>query len=200
MKNILLFIFTILFYSNLLANDDKNKLVIQQDDKVVTVLNFKEGDTLKLYEQVSNLHVLTSVSNKIDLSNLPVNNYYLVDHLGRKANLSNGVVNISEEEKYNNSESEKNENVNNNWTVAKVPELLGVNYNGNLKIKKDNNFIEVLDFKEGENLKLFELNGFVHVLTKSRKVIDFSQLNSGKYLLENSDTGNNILIEYAYNQ
>jgi len=55
-----------------------------------------------------------------------------------------------------------------------------------LEIKRENNFITVLDFEEGDVIKLFELKDTIHVLSKTTRSIDLNQLPHGKYVLKNN--------------
>ena len=52
----------------------------------------------------------------------------------------------------------------------------------------------VLDFEEGDVIKLFEVKNTVHILSKTINVVDLSQLPAGIYFLENNK-GESVVLE-----
>ena len=63
-----------------------------------------------------------------------------------------------------------------------------------LTVQQDGLVVEVVDFEEGDKLKLFEVKDLIHVLSKTTNIIDLSQLPAGLYILENS-RGNSVVVE-----
>jgi len=63
-----------------------------------------------------------------------------------------------------------------------------------LAIEREGNMITIVDFEEGDTLKLFEVRNTVHVLSKTSNYVDMTQLPVGVYVLEN-DRGDSVVIE-----
>ncbi|MBW1295568.1 hypothetical protein [Aquimarina litoralis] len=70
--------------------------------------------------------------------------------------------------------------------------------NGNdesLIVKRNGNIITVVNFKDGDKVKLFELRtGKIITYKTKRGIFDLSQLPEGKYLLINRD-GRKVIVE-----
>jgi len=64
-----------------------------------------------------------------------------------------------------------------------------------LEIVHTGSIIQVVDFQEGDTLRLFEFATADIVVKKTYGEIDFFQLAEGRYVLENT-TGESVLIEY----
>ncbi|SEL81227.1 hypothetical protein SAMN04487910_3330 [Aquimarina amphilecti] len=74
--------------------------------------------------------------------------------------------------------------------------------NGNdesLIVKRTGNIITVVDFKDGDKVKLFELRtGRIITYKTKRGIFDLSQLPAGKYLLVDKD-GRKVIVEKLSN-
>ncbi|WP_299898878.1 hypothetical protein [uncultured Aquimarina sp.] len=193
-------IFSLFLSLTIFANED-NKLTVQQDGMTIEVLNFEDGDKLKLFELESGDHILSKSYSFIDLSQLPIGSYLLENNEGKSVIIDrqeeeliiDGAVVSIEEDFVVEADSElvAEENVN----VEKEFINTYVNKNDNLlAIERNGDVIEVIDFEDGDKLKLFEVKDTVHVLSKTTNVIDLSQLPVGLYVLENSK-GASVIVE-----
>ncbi|WP_299606675.1 hypothetical protein [uncultured Aquimarina sp.] len=193
-------IFSLFLSLTIFANED-NKLTVQQDGMTIEVLNFEDGDKLKLFELESGDHILSKSYSFIDLSQLPIGSYVLENNEGKSVIIDRqeeeliidgAVVSIEEDfvvEADSELVAEEDVNVEEefiNTYVNKNDNLLAIERNGDV--------IEVIDFEDGDKLKLFEVKDTVHVLSKTTNVIDLSQLPVGLYVLENSK-GASVIVE-----
>jgi len=51
-----------------------------------------------------------------------------------------------------------------------------------LRIEKEGHLVTVVDFQDGDKIKLFEAETGIHILSKSFGIVDLSQLPNGKYV------------------
>ncbi|GAA0726569.1 hypothetical protein GCM10009430_33680 [Aquimarina litoralis] len=193
-------IFSLFLSLTIFANED-NKLTVQQDGMTIEVLNFEDGDKLKLFELESGDHILSKSYSFIDLSQLPIGSYLLENNEGKSVIIDrqeeeliiDGAVITIEEDFVVEADSE----LVSEEAVSVEEEFINtyVNKNDNLlAIERNGDVIEVIDFEDGDKLKLFEVKDTVHVLSKTTNVIDLSQLPVGLYVLENSK-GASVIVE-----
>ncbi len=71
------------------------------------------------------------------------------------------------------------------------------NLSEKLEISHTGSIVNIVDFQEGDTLRLFEFTTADIVLKKTYGEIDFFQLAEGRYVLENTE-GKKVLIEYTH--
>ena len=190
-----------LFLSLVCIAKDDNGLVVKQDGLVVEVMDFEEGDKLKLFEVETGDHILSKSYSHIDLSQLPVGSYILENNQGQSVVIDR----LEEELMIEGAVFAQDENFEvEDSMMADAGESTDVeegfiknyvNSNQNqLDIHRDGDIVTVLNFEEGDKLKLFEVKDTVHVLSKTTNVIDLSLLPVGVYLLENNN-GDSVIVE-----
>lgn len=190
-----------LFLSLVSIAKDDNGLVVKQDGLVVEVMDFEEGDKLKLFEVETGDHILSKSYSHIDLSQLPVGSYILENSQGQSVVIDR----LEEELMIEGAVFAQDENFEvEDSMMADAGESTDVeegfiknyvNSNQNqLDIHRDGDIVTVLNFEEGDKLKLFEVKDTVHVLSKTTNVIDLSLLPVGVYLLENNN-GDSVIVE-----
>ncbi len=190
-----------LFLSLISIAKDDNGLVVKQDGLVVEVMDFEEGDKLKLFEVETGDHILSKSYSHIDLSQLPVGSYILENSQGQSVVIDR----LEEELMIEGAVFAQDENFEvEDSMMADAGESTDVeegfiknyvNSNQNqLDIHRDGDIVTVLNFEEGDKLKLFEVKDTVHVLSKTTNVIDLSLLPVGVYLLENNN-GDSVIVE-----
>ncbi|WP_298313426.1 hypothetical protein [uncultured Aquimarina sp.] len=195
-------IFSLFLSISISANTD-NALAVYQDGLVVEVVDFEEGDKLKLFELETGDHILSKSYSRIDLSQLPIGSYLLENNQGQSIVIDRqeeelmieGAV-ILQEEEFTVEEGNEivlDENVEINAEEVTVENYISPNEN-QLTIQREGSLVIVLDFEEGDKLKLFEVKDTIHVLSKTTNIIDLSQLPVGVYLLENSK-GDSVIVE-----
>ncbi|UZO79297.1 hypothetical protein NBT05_09970 [Aquimarina sp. ERC-38] len=172
----------------LFANTEKEALEVRQEGQIVTVTNFEEGNKIKVFETVSGVHVLSKKRGQIDLSQLPEGSYTIIDNSGRTVEVINTgeIVEIDETTNEFLITEDAPLVVENEDSTAEEQPLNDFTHYQPLKIKQVDNSIEILDFTDGDIIKVFEFENDIHVLTKKYNVIDLSQLPSGKYYLKNN--------------
>jgi len=196
------FIFSLFFFLNNYANNDDQTLSVEKDGLVVIVLDFEEGDKIKLFELETGDHILSKTYSQIDLSQLPVGSYLLENSYGKSV-----VINRLEEEL---NVDGAIETIHNDFLVemdskkALMPAEIDVEQEfihyydktqtNLLAITREGDMITVVDFEEGDKIKLFELKNTVHILSKTTNYVDMSQLPEGVYVLENGN-GDSVVIE-----
>ena len=194
-------LFFCLFLSILIFANDDNELTVQQDGLIVEVINFEEGDKLKLFEIETGDHILSKTYSRIDLSQLPIGSYILensegksivIDRLEEELMIEGTVMAHEENFLVEDAEMTK-ETIDQNTEEEFVAQYLNPQKNV-LDIQREGDVITVVDFEEGDKLKLFEVKDTVHVLSKTTNVIDLSQLPVGVYLLENNK-GDAVIVE-----
>ncbi|MCK8522015.1 hypothetical protein M0D21_10580 [Aquimarina sp. D1M17] len=190
-----------LFLSVSIFGMEDDNLTIQQEGLIIEVVDFEEGDKLKLFEVETGDHILSKSYSRIDLSQLPIGSYLLENNRGKSIVIDrleeelmiDGAV-FAQEENFLVEDAEmSNEVVNENTEEEFVAQYLNPQKNV-LDIQREGDVITVVDFAEGDKLKLFEVKDTVHVLSKTTNVIDLSQLPVGVYLLENSN-GDAVVVE-----
>ena len=187
---------------SIFANNDKG-LSVYQDGLTIEVMDFHDGDKLKLFEIETGDHILSKSYASVDLSQLPVGAYRLENNLGQSIIIDRqeeslaieGAV-LTEESDFVVEQGAQMSDV--LVTDESIEEDLIDSYAGNsnnkLNIQREGDIITVLNFEEGDKLKLFEVKDTVHVLSKTTNVIELSQLPVGVYLLENGK-GESVIIE-----
>ncbi|WP_132066043.1 MULTISPECIES: hypothetical protein [Aquimarina] len=201
MKSIACFFSLFLFLTSY-ANDLDQILEVEKEGLVVVVVDFQDGDKIKLFEVESGDHILSKTHGEIDLSQLPMGSYLLENNQGES------VVIVRMEEDINIEGAI--ENVESNFVVeydserADMPSEVNVeeefvHYYENsetnlLEITREGNFVTVVNFEEGDKIKLFEVKNTVHILSKTTNFVDLSQLPVGVYVLENN-RGESVVVE-----
>ncbi len=190
-----------LFLSIVTIAKTDNPLTVEQEGLTIEVVNFEEGDKLKLFEVETGDHILSKSYARIDLSQLPVGSYLLENNQGKSIIIDR----LEEELKIDGAIIAANED----FVVADanedvVSEIMDVNeevaqiyanaHRNLLSIHREGDLITVLDFEEGDKIKLFEVVDTIHVLSKTTNVVDLSLLPAGQYVLEN-DKGFSVVIE-----
>ncbi|GAA4277777.1 hypothetical protein [Aquimarina mytili] len=200
-------LFSLFLSISVFASDD-NSHIVEQDGLIVEVVDFEEGDKLKLFEAETGDHILSKSYSSIDLSQLPLGSYILENNQGKSVIIDRmeeeliieGAVVIAGESYLSDEGREENypiEEVAINEEVNVEQEFVQsyVDSQKNLlSIKREGDIITVVDFEEGDKLKLFEVKDTIHVLSKTTNVIDMSQLPVGVYMLENNN-GDSVVVE-----
>ena len=195
-------IFSLFLFLNSYANISDGDLKVEKDGLVVVVLDFEEGDKIKLFEIETGEHILSKTHSEIDLSQLPIGSYLLENNDGESV-----VIDRMEEELKVDGAINA---IHNDFLLERdsarvmVPAEIDVeqeymHYYDNsetnlLAITREGDVITVEDFEEGDKIKLFEVKNTVHVLTKTTNFVDLSQLPAGVYVLEN-DRGDSVVVE-----
>ncbi|MHA7058208.1 hypothetical protein ACWGOQ_0013380 [Aquimarina sp. M1] len=194
----LAFIFGILFFTNVNARIEDDNLQIAREGFVVVVVDFKDGDEIKLFEVETGAHILSKTRGQIDLSQLPTGKYLLENNEGKSVVIEKTDDDILIEEELGAEyvvESDSESMSISDMTVEQELEEYYLSSEVNpLEITRDGDLITVVDFEYGDKIKLFEMIGKIHVLSKTTKVVDLTQLAAGKYILEN-DRGQAVVIE-----
>ncbi|QKX05929.1 hypothetical protein HN014_13775 [Aquimarina sp. TRL1] len=195
-----LLLITLFFVTNFYAFSDNN-LQVEFDGLTVVVVNFEEGDKIKLFEVETGDHVLSKTRGQIDLSQLPIGKYLLENNEGRSIVIERGEDEIYLEEEdvlgtdYMVAEdSERATDLGDMNTAEELNNFYASTDSDELEISREGDIITVVDFEEGDMIKLFEIKNTVHVLSKTTRTIDLSQLPFGRYVLENN-RGKAIVIE-----
>ncbi|MFC5046435.1 hypothetical protein ACFSTE_03550 [Aquimarina hainanensis] len=195
-----LLLITLFFVTNFYAFSDNN-LQVEFDGLTVVVVNFEEGDKIKLFEVETGDHVLSKTRGQIDLSQLPIGKYLLENNEGRSIVIERGEDEIYLEEEdvlgtdYMVAEdSERATDLGDMNTAEELNNFYASTDSDELEISREGDIIIVVDFEEGDMIKLFEIKNTVHVLSKTTRTIDLSQLPFGRYVLENN-RGKAIVIE-----
>jgi len=188
------------------ANDNGQTLEVEKDGLVVMVVDFEEGDKIKLFEVATGDHILSKTHNEIDLSQLPIGDYLLENNEGRSIVIRrledevdiDGIANIIEEDFVVEYDSKRAYMTND----VDVEEEF-INYYENtqtslLEINREGDLITVVGFEEGDKIKLFEVKNTVHILSKTEGYVDLSQLPAGVYVLENNK-GESVVVEKFVN-
>lgn len=185
-------IFIILLFTATLqaaTDNDKEKLQVEKDGHIITVIDFQDGDKIKLFEEETGEHILSKSFGTVDLSQLPNGKYILENSFGKSVNLERRDIDIIIEEPLGQDYVvvEKATALDTDTQQGAEDELKALYPDAEfLEIKRDHNIITVLDFEEGDVIKLFELKDTVHVLSKTTRSIDLSQLPHGRYFLKNN--------------
>ncbi len=198
----IIYLFTFLLCLASHANDDDQTLEVEKEGLVVMVVNFEDGDKIKLFEVETGDHILSKTHNQIDLSQLPIGSYLLENNQGKSIVIQrtedevniDGVTEVEEEEFVLASDSKR---VNMSSDVDVEEEFVNYYENtqtGLLEITREGDIINVVNFEDGDKIKLFEVKNTVHVLSKTEGYVDLSQLPAGVYVLENNK-GESVVVE-----
>ncbi|WP_159025812.1 hypothetical protein [Aquimarina sp. Aq78] len=205
MKSIACFFSLFLFLSSY-ANDLDQILEVEMEGLVVVVVDFQEGDKIKLFEVESGDHVLSKTHGEIDLSQLPMGAYLLensegesvvIERLEEAINITGAIENVETDFVLENDSKRA-------YVPAEIDvEQEFIHYYENaetnlLEITRDGDFVTVVGFEEGDKIKLFEVKNTVHILSKTTNFVDLSQLPVGVYVLENNK-GESVVVEKFVN-
>ncbi len=194
------YIFSLFIICNSYANDDT--LNVEKDGLTIMVIDFQEGDKLKLFEVETGDHVLSKTRGQVDLSQLPIGSYLLensegksivIDRLAEDINVD-GVINTIHNDFLLERDSKRV------YVAADVDvEQEYMKYYDNaetnlLAITREGDVITVDEFEDGDKIKLFEVKNTVHILSKTTNFVDLSQLPAGIYVLENNK-GEAVVVE-----
>ncbi|KAA1246661.1 hypothetical protein [Aquimarina sp. RZ0] len=197
MKN-LAFVFGLLFFTNLNARTESDNLQVVKDGLVIVIVNFKEGDKIKLFEVETGDHILSKTRGQIDLSQLPSGKYLLENNYGSSTVIEKTEFEIVVEEVLGMDYmvDVDSESMSSNLTTVEeeLENYYYISEKDPLFITRDGDLITVTDFQEGDKIKLFELKNIVHILSKTVGTVDLSQLPVGKYVLENNK-GQSVVVE-----
>ena len=195
MKKITLSIFSLILSVCAFATEGEEKeLKIETEGYAVTVVDFKDGDEIKLFEAETGTHILSKTRGFIDLSQLPNGTYILENTNGKSTTLERTEIELYIAPPLG-SAFVVEDNASEELPEEELEEELRLLKNRKaIDIKQEGNIVTVVDFKEGDAIKLFEIKDTVHVLTKTSGVIDLTQLEVGKYFIENKE-GAVALIE-----
>lgn len=189
-------ILSFFFFSNVSASNEDG-LQITKDGFIVVVLDFKEGDKIKLFEVETGDHILSKTRGQVDLSLLPLGKYLLENNEGKSVVIERTDEEIVIEELGTEYMVERDSERMAATEITVEEELEDIYYRSEvnpLAVSREGDVFTVLDFIEGDTIKLFEVVDKIHVLTKTTKIVDLTQLSVGKYILEN-DRGQSIIIE-----
>ncbi len=202
MKSIVFFLISIFFVGNICANDTDQSLEVEKEGLVVSVVNFEEGDKIKLFDVESGDHILSKTHGDIDLSQLPIGMYLLENTHGQSVMIERFEEEIQIEGVLETANSDfvlERDSVRADMPSKVNEEDEFINYYENtqrdlLAIEREGDVITVVDFEEGDVIKLFEVKNTVHILSKTINVVDLSQLPAGIYFLENNK-GESVVLE-----
>ncbi|GAA4270976.1 hypothetical protein U6A24_03670 [Aquimarina gracilis] len=195
-----IYILSLFLSLSMYANDDT--LTVEKDGLIVEVVDFQEGDKLKLFEVETGDHILSKTRAQIDLSQLPVGAYLLENNQGKSVVINrleedlkvDGAIDAIHNEFLLERDSQRA------YMDADIDvEEEYANYYENaetdlLAIEREGDIITVLYFEEGDKIKLFEVKNTVHILSKTTNFVDMSQLPAGVYVLENNK-GESVVVE-----
>ncbi|WP_405205640.1 hypothetical protein [Aquimarina sp. LLG6339-5] len=194
----LIFIFSLFFLTNLNARFEDDDLQIAREGFVIVVVDFKEGDKIKMFEVETGDHILSKTRGQIDLSQLPSGKYLLENNEGKSVVIEKSEDDVVIEKELGTEyivEYDSESMSSNDVTVEEELEEYYLKSELNpLGITRNGDVITVVDFFEGDKIKLFEMIGKIHVLSKTSEVVDLTQLDAGKYILEN-DRGQSVVVE-----
>ncbi|GGX08911.1 hypothetical protein [Aquimarina muelleri] len=202
------YFFSLFLFLNSYANGLGQSLQVEKEGLIVVVIDFQEGDKLKLFEVESGDHVLSKTRGQIDLSQLPMGAYLLENSIGEsiviqrlegEVIIEGGIVD-NEEQDFVVEEDSKRLYMSSETTVEQEYIQYYENEETNLlEIIREGDIVTVVDFEVGDKIKLFEVKNTVHVLSKTTNYIDLSQLPTGVYVLENNK-GESVIVEKFLNK
>jgi len=179
------------------ASATDNDLHIEREGFTVTVIDFQDGDKIKLFEVETGDHVLSKTRGQIDLSQLPKGKYLLENNLGASVVVEKRETDIYIEEALGTDyivEKDAISNRGNTDLEEDLSNLYSASQANKLHIDRKGDLITIIDFEEGDKIKLFEVIDRVHVLSKTSEEVDLTQLAEGKYILENNK-GQSVIVE-----
>lgn len=205
---ILLCFLNFLFFVGVYANTNDDSLEVEMQGLVVFVVDFDNGDKLKLFEVETGDHILSKTHSEVDLSQLPIGSYLLENNKGKSI-----VINRLEEELNIEGVTGKelilgqdfvlendSERIDMAADVDMVDEYVTYYENsqtGLLQIEREGDMVTVTDFVDGDKIKLFEVKNKTHILSKTTDYVDLSQLPEGQYLLKNNRGLSVVLEKYV---
>jgi len=158
-------IFGLFFFTNLSAFSEDDNLQIVRDGFIIVVVNFDEGDKIKLFEVETGDHILSKTRGEIDLSQLPSGKYLLENSKGKSTVIEKTDFDIVVEEELGTDfivDHDCDTAVPNDITVEEELEEIYVRSEVNpLHIEREGDLITVIDFVEGDKIKLFEVIDFI---------------------------------------
>ncbi|MDH7444441.1 hypothetical protein [Aquimarina sp. 2201CG14-23] len=194
----LAFIFGLLFFVNLNARNNDDNLQIAREGLVVVVVDFKDGDKIKLFEVETGDHILSKTRGQIDLSQLPSGKYLLENNEGQSVVIEKTDIDIIIDEALGTDYIVERDSdampVNDMSVEEELENYYSKSELNPLDILREGDLVTVLNFEEGDKIKLFEVVDKVHVLSKTTETVDLAQLPAGKYILENN-YGQSVVIE-----
>lgn len=194
---IVLLVFTLFWGVTASANND-DVLEVEKDGLVVNVVDFKDGDKIKLFEAETGEHILSKSIGQIDLSMLPNGKYLLENNEGKSVIIERtGDEIIVEDMLTDEYVVEKDSDIIQEEQIAMEKQLERFYHQGSskiLSIAREGDIVTVLDFQEGDEIKLFEVKDTVHILSKTEGFVDLSQLPVGVYFIENN-RGESVIVE-----
>jgi len=194
----LTFIFSLLFLTNLNACIEDDSLEILKEGFVVVVVDFNEGDKIKLFEVETGDHILSKTIGQVDLSQLPLGKYLLENNEGKSIVIEKTDLDIVIDDMlgmdYMVASDSKSMPVNDMSIEEELEDYYSTAERNPLEISREGDLITVLGFEDGDKIKLFEVIDRVHVLSKTTQIVDLTQLEAGKYILENNK-GQSVVIE-----
>ncbi len=198
----LLYTFYLFLFVGAYANGGDDSLKVEKEGLTVVVLDFEEGDKIKLFEVETGDHILSKTHGVIDLSQLSLGSYLLENNSGKSVVIERleedlrieGAIEHIDQEFVLDHDSERS-NISSQFNAEKeFIKYYDDNESNILHITREGDMITVVDFEEGDKIKLFEVKNTVHVLSKTVGFVDLSQLPEGLYVLENSK-GDSVVIE-----
>ncbi|MBP2834207.1 hypothetical protein J8281_18565 [Aquimarina sp. U1-2] len=201
MKSILYFL-SLFLIMKCFANSNDETLVVEKDGFVVEVVDFEDGDKIKLFEIETGDHILSKTHAQIDLSQLPVGSYLLENNEGKSVVIDrlekdlrvDGAISAIHNDFLLEQDSKRSlipANINVEQEFIQYYENSETDL---LEIEREGDLITVVNFEEGDKIKLFEVKNTVHVLSKTSNFVDLSQLPAGVYVLENNK-GESVVVE-----
>ncbi len=194
--------FSLFLFFNCYANNNDGILTVEKDGLVVEVLDFQDGDKIKLFEIETGDHILSKTHAQIDLSQLPVGSYLLENNEGKSIVIDrleedlrvDGAISAIHNDFLLERDSKKSlvpADINVEQEFIRYYENSETNL---LAIEREGDMITVVNFEEGDKIKLFEVKNTVHILSKTSNFVDLSQLPAGMYVLENNK-GESVVVE-----
>ncbi|GAA4277770.1 hypothetical protein [Aquimarina mytili] len=196
------YIFSFLLCVTSYANDNDQTLEVEKEGLVVVVVDFEEGDKIKLFEVETGDHILSKTHNQIDLSQLPMGSYLLENSQGKSIVIQrfedeiniDGVLDTVEEDFVLTRDSERSYISNDIDVEEEFANYYEHTQTDLLEITREGDIVNVVGFEEGDKIKLFEVKDTVHILSKTEGYVDLSQLPAGVYVLENN-RGESVVVE-----
>ncbi len=197
----LITLFFSLFLSIVCLANTEGPLAVEQEGLTVEVVDFEEGDKLKLFEVETGDHILSKSYGRIDLSQLPVGSYLLENNQGKSIIIDRleeelkieGAIMVTHND-FVVEDSQEGQFIEDVNVEEEVAQLYENSQRSLLSIQREGDVITVLGFEEGDKLKLFEVKDTIHVLSKTTNMVDLSLLPVGVYLLENNK-GDSVVVE-----
>ncbi len=179
------------------TENEENKLEIETQGYMITVLDFQEGDEIRLFEAETGVHILSKTRGFVDLSQLPNGTYVLENTNGKTTTIERTEIELSVAPPLGTAYVVNEDAPEETEEDELAEELRLLENRKSIDIIQEGNMVTVVDFKEGDAIKLFEIKDTVHVLTKSTGVIDLTLLETGKYFIENKEGAVAFIEKFA---